>query len=265
VPVGLDPFRGLAGLVLSSAIASAAYKGRALSTSGAYAAIVVATACTAAGWSWAWLLIAFFVTSTLLSKTGQSAKRALLSGIADKGTNRDAWQVLANGAVFGALALATAAGRSPLIQGAAAGALAASTADTWATEIGTLSRRLPRNILSMKVVPRGTSGGVTLLGMGASLAGGTFIAIIALLTGWPASTACAAVAGGLAGSMIDSILGATIQEKRWCSTCGRGTERAVHDCGTATTHAGGIRRLDNDFVNFISSIGGAITGLLCLI
>ena len=117
----------------------------------------------------------------------------------------------------------------------------------------------------MKVVPHGTSGGVTIQGLIASVAGSGLIALIAVTLGWPVITACAAIAGGVSGSMIDSVLGASVQEKRWCNECNCGTERAVHTCGTATVITGGVRGLDNDVVNFLSSIGGALVGSLCLL
>ena len=260
-----DSIRIAAGAILSIAIALVAHRSRTLSRSGAFAAIVIATACTAAGWSWAWLLISFFVSATLLSRAGESAKRNLASDIVEKGGNRDMWQVLANGGVFAALAVVSLVSHSTFAQTAAAGALAASTADTWSTEIGTLSRSVPRSIVTMKRVPHGTSGGVTVEGLIASVAGGGFIALTAMMLGWPLVTACTAIVGGVGGSIIDSILGATVQEKRWCEQCGRGTERAVHTCGTRTVTAGGIRRVDNDVVNFLSSIGGVLLGSLCLL
>lgn len=249
---------------MSAGIAFLAHRSRALSRSGALAAIGVGTACTTAGWSWAWLLIAFFASATVLSRTGESLKRERLAGIPGKGANRDARQVLANGGVFALLAITSLFSHSAAVEALAAAALAASTGDTWATELGTLSREMPRSILSMNVVPRGTSGGVTVVGVAASIAGGGLIALVASLAGWSSTAVCAALAGGFGGSLIDSILGATVQQKRWCEQCGRGTERAVHDCGTRTVHRGGMRWVDNDVVNFLSSIGGAMLGLLCL-
>jgi uncharacterized protein (TIGR00297 family) len=260
-----DPVRVLAGFLLSVVIAGVAYQTRSLSRSGAAAAIIVATLCTAAGWSWAWLLIIFFVTSTALSRLGESRKQGTLHDVADKGNARDAWQVAANGGVFAIFAVVSLGTHSTLIYAAAAGALAASTADTWATEIGALSRAMPRSILSMKVVPPGTSGGVTLMGLLASAAGAFFISITAVLLGWPRVVICAALTGGITASVIDSLLGASFQGRRWCEQCGRGTERAVHTCGTKTIHAGGKRWLDNDMVNLVSSASGALVGTICLI
>lgn len=260
-----DPLRVVGGVLLSSLIAMLAYRYRTLSQSGAIAAIVVATVCTTAGWSWAWLLMTFFVSATILSRSGESAKRRRIDSVVEKSGNRDAGQVLANGGVFAALALFSLFSTSTLIHAAAAGALATSTADTWATEIGTLSRSMPRSILSMKVVEPGTSGGVTALGVVASLAGAAFIMLVALILRWPVVAVYAAIVGGFVGSMIDSLLGAGLQARRWCKQCGRGTERAVHTCGTTTIHAGGQRWLNNDLVNLVSSFGGAVAGSLCLL
>ena len=97
--------------------------------------------------------------------------------VVEKGDDRDMWQVLANGGVFALLALSSLVSHSAMIQVAAAGALAASTADTWSTEIGALSRSRPRSILTMKPVPYGTSGGVTIQGLVASVAGSGFVAL----------------------------------------------------------------------------------------
>lgn len=256
--------RTVAGFLAAIAIALAARNRRALSDSGALAAVAVATACAAAGLSWAGLLIAFFLAGTALSRIDGGAKRALVGQIVGKSGARDALQVFANGGPFAAIAIASVAWPSPRWQILGAAAIASSSADTWATEIGTLSRRPPRSIVSGSTVTAGTSGGVTWLGMCAALVGAAFIACIALLSGWPLRAAYAAIVGGFAGSVIDSILGATMQTRRRCGTCGKDTERVIHGCGSSTEIIGGVRWLDNDAVNLVSSIGGAVTGALWL-
>ncbi len=235
---------------------------RGLSESGTVAAIVAGIACLAAGWTWLVMLLVFYVSSTLLSRFRTDAKRERAGGIVEKGGDRDMWQVAANGGVFTALAVAAAVTRSPAFFGAGAGAIAASAADTWATEIGMLSRQIPRSIISMRHVPAGTSGGVTLAGLAGALAASLFIAIGAALLGWSARASIAAVIGGLGGSLIDSLLGATLQNRRWCATCGAGTERAVHSCGTTTVSAGGLSWMRNDLVNLCCSLTGAFLGYL---
>ena len=105
------------------------------------------------------------------------------------------------------------------------------------------------------------SGGVTLAGTIAAIAGAAFIALIAGVLGWPARVALSVFLGGIAGSTIDSLLGAALQTRRWCDHCARATERLIHDCGTATRHSRGLAWLSNDAVNFVC---GAAGGLLAL-
>ena len=254
--------RLLAGFLLALAIALVARRARALSSSGAAAAVVVGTACVAAGWSWGALLVAFFIASTLLSRLGRARKEVRTRGIVAKGGERDLVQVLANGGPFAAAALGSLALPHPLWAAFGAASLAASTADTWATEIGTLAGAEPRSVLSWKRVPAGTSGGITLPGTLGSIAGALFVAALALALGWPGSAAAGALVGGVAGATMDTLIGASAQARRWCDRCEGGTERMVHDCGTATRHAGGIAWLDNDLVNLLASFTGAATGVV---
>jgi uncharacterized protein (TIGR00297 family) len=173
-------------------------------------------------------------------------------------------QVLANGALFAGAALAMLI--HPHVQWIAlgAGSLAASAADTWATEIGTLSRHHPRSILSGRRVPAGTSGGVSLIGTLAMIAGATFIAALVHALRWTPAIAVGVGAGGLVGAVFDSLLGATLQARRWCDGCARETERATHDCMPApapslpTRHLRGLAWMDNDVVNFLSSAAGGL-------
>jgi uncharacterized protein (TIGR00297 family) len=250
--------RTVTGLALAGGIVLAARGTRSLTGGGAIAALAVGTICIAAGWAWGILLIAFFVASTGLSRWRASAKARCTEGILEKGGERDAVQVLANGGIFAACATMSliASWEGWLVIGA--GAIAAATADTWGTEIGALSASPPRSILTGRPVPPGTSGGVTVLGTAASVAGAAFIAVAAWLVGWPEAAVAGAVAGGIAGSTADSLLGASLQARRWCPACRAGTERAVHPCGTPTRPAGGLSWLGNDAVNALAGVAGAL-------
>lgn len=222
--------------------------------------MIVAMICTAAGWSWAVILIAFFVSATLLSRYRAATRDALVGDLVEKGGERDAWQVAANGGVYSAAAIAFVLYPSEVWLLAAVGSIAASTADTWATEIGTLAARSPRLITTGRPVPAGTSGGVSWRGSLAGLAGAAFTGVVALLTGWSGTAAAAAITGGVAGMLVDSLAGASIQRQGWCPSCGKSTERLVHRCGSITETRGGISWVNNDAVNAISSVAGAAVG-----
>ena len=116
---------------------------------------------------------------------------------------------------------------------------------------------MPRSILRWHHVPAGTSGGITLWGTIASVAGAALIAVIAALGGWPRGPILASAAGGIVGFLGDSILGASIQGRRWCERCRAATEQFAHTCGAPTRPAGGLAWVDNDAVNFISAVLGA--------
>lgn len=248
--------RALAGLLLAGALAFAAWKLRTLSAGGALAALVVGTAAVIAGWSWALVLIVFFVTSSALSRFKRSAREARIGGIVEKGDRRDAAQVLANGGVFAAAALLAATTGESSLAAAALGALAAATSDTWATEVGTLAGGLPRSIVSLKPLPAGTSGGVTMPGTLASIVGASFISGVAYLTG-TSSAPVAVFLGGVSGALADSLVGATVQERRWCDRCAEATERRTHTCGTETRIVGGVPGARNDLVNVVCTLVGA--------
>ena len=253
--------RAIAGGLFAVAVTFLAHRARALTRSGTVAAAVVGTIAVAAGWSWGLLLLSFFVSSSALSKLGQRKKAEVAGPVIQQGGERNARQVLANGGVYALSAIGYLVFPFPLWYATAIGALAASAADTWATEIGTLFGGQPIAITSGKRVPPGTSGGVTFVGTIAAVAGAAFIAAGAALANWPVPFAAVAL-GGIAGAQADSLLGATLQARRWCEVCAKSTERLVHSCGATTLHAGGLAGFDNDAVNVVCSCVGALVALL---
>jgi uncharacterized protein (TIGR00297 family) len=242
-------------------VAFGALRAKSLSTSGFVAAVVIGTMSVSAGWSWGILLVAHFIVASALSRIGEGKKAGVAESMLEKGGQRDARQVLANGALYGLAALAYQISDSPIWYLVGIGALAASAADTWATEIGTLAKQTPVSIISGRAVPAGTSGGVTIIGWIAALGGAVFIAAGATLARWPVPFT-AVVLGGLAGALSDSLLGATLQARRWCDACAKPTERRVHNCGRPTRHAGGVAGFDNDGVNAFCSVVGALIAFL---
>jgi uncharacterized protein (TIGR00297 family) len=252
------------GLVAAIVIALLARRAGALTSTGASAAMIVGTASVAAGWSWGALLILFFVTGSALSHISAARAPARRHAIVEKHERRDAAQVLANGGVFAAAALGSLLTQSPTVMALGAGSLAAATADTFATEIGAFARGDPRSIFTGRRVPAGTSGGVTWLGTSASVAGASLVALGSLALGWPVRVAVAALVAGVIASIIDSLLGATVQARRWCRACSALTERPVHDCGAVTHPAAGIRWLGNDAVNVACTLAGGLLAAIAV-
>ncbi len=250
--------RAFVGLILAASIAAVAHRLRALTLSGAIAAAAVGTLVFAAGGlGWSAILLAFFATSTALSRIPRGGE-----GLVAKGGRRDATQVLANGGIPAVVAVAALLVRGPDWLVPYAGALAAATADTWATEIGRLSRVTPRLVTTGRRVRPGTSGGVTGLGLGATAAGASGIAGIAALAGLGTNAIFVAIAG-LLGGIFDSVLGATIQEVRQCPVCLATTEQTCHvPCGARTAVIGGVPGLNNDAVNALTGIASALLAAL---
>lgn len=274
----------LIGLAGSLVIAGAAYAKKSLSRSGLAAAVAMGTLLYALG-SAAWFgtLLAFFVSSSALSRLKPQRKADAESGYAKSG-RRDAGQVAANGGLGLLLCAGHALWPHPIWWALYVGALAAVNADTWATELGGLSRRAPRSIVSGRRVAPGVSGGVTPLGLAASALGGAFIGAAGWLllrwgsppfeggaaAGWPAASlellplVAAAGLAGLGGSLADSWLGAVAQAMYRCRACGREVERRSH-CGEPTAFVRGWPWMTNDAVNALCSCAGAGLALLALV
>jgi len=271
------------GAGLAAVIAAGAWASRALSAGGALGAVLVGTLVFGGGGPiWAVLLILFFLTSSAASRWHADLKAAPAARFA-KGSRRDLGQVLANGAVPAVLAMLALRFPEAALFAAFAGALAAATADTWATEIGLLSDSPPALITTGEPVPRGTSGGVTVVGTlaavaGAALIGGVAAALFGVrellevgvvdvrLIDWSALRLLPIVAAsGLASTVVDSTLGATLQAtyRAHGASPGAVTERARDADGRPNALVRGWRWLNNDAVNLVATgIGAAMAWLL---
>jgi uncharacterized protein (TIGR00297 family) len=252
--------RWLLGVVLGGGVAALAYWWRALTWDGAVAAAVVGCIVFGRGGApAAGALLGFFGTSSTLSRVVPSRQRQ--GSIAQaKGARRDAWQVLANGG-FATLSILLGRERGG---GGFLGALSAAGADTWATEVGMRVGRNPRLITTLWPVAPGTSGGVTLEGLAASLGGGLSVgaAWSCLGGGWQAVPL--SVFAGMSGSLIDSLLGATIQALYRCPRCGASIEEPFHGpCGARAELVHGRAWATNDVINALSTLAGAVIGAVC--
>ncbi len=255
------------GFLLAIVIAFAAYRAHSLSKSGAWAAIAVGTVIFGVGgWQWAILLLTFFVTSSGLTRAFKKRKTGLSEKFS-KGGQRDAGQVFGNGGLAMLFAgLSYFFPGQPWVWAAFAASLAAVNADTWATELGVLNPHPPRMITSFKVVEKGTSGGISLVGTFASLAGSGLIGLLAVLFPpypLPWTLGLFITLAGLLGSLFDSLLGATVQAIYHCPSCNKETERhPLHTCGSLTTLKRGWPWLDNDWVNLSCGVFGVLFILL---
>lgn len=269
-----DLTRWIAGFSLAAVVAFAGFRTRSLSTSGALASVATGGMIVGAGgWGTGLLLVAFFVSSSALSRAWPHPASANAGVRQARGHRRDAVQVLANGGVpvFCAIAGLAFANPVPWLVGAAA-AIAGATADTWATEIGRASSSPPRSIVTGRTMSPGTSGAVSATGTAASAAGAVLIAALAALGAaaelWVDAAASgiftAVAVAGIAGALLDSVLGATVQGGWWCPTCDEATESTRHHCGSPTRLVRGMGFMDNDLVNAASVAGAGGLGMLLL-
>ena len=186
-----------------------------------------------AGVNWLLLIVLFLIMGLLATKYSKSYKKELGEF---EGT-RTAKNVISNGIV--AFLMAAFGGVYLPLVGGFIGAIATATADTLASEIGVLQQ--PRLITTLKKVPAGTDGGVSVLGTAAGIAGAGIIGVASWLLGimpYPFTALKIAIISGTVGCFMDSILGATLE---------------------------GDNGLTNEHVNLLATITGAVVGIICAI
>jgi uncharacterized protein (TIGR00297 family) len=205
-----------------------------------------------AQWQGYLLFLLFVMGGSLLSKAGLAYKQRIGAAETNEG-KRGIANVAANLLIPGLCCLAYPYGGSGALLMAFAGSLAAAFADTASSEVGALSRKLPCLITTMKPVPHGTNGAVSLLGTLAALGACAAIAGLAwgtdfyarvLVAETPTPNRTRALAGavliaaGMLGTLVDSLLGATVE--------------------------GRIPGIGKGVVNFACTLTGAVVaGLLC--
>ncbi|RYH17344.1 DUF92 domain-containing protein [archaeon] len=139
---------------------------------------------------------------------------------------------------------------------------ATANGDTWASEVGILAQSKPRLITSvfMREVPPGTNGGMSFLGTLASAAGGGFIGLVYYVlaplymgSGSQLWMIFYATLCGLLGSVVDSLLGATLQATYY-SKQDKKILKSIHSVrkDPSSQHICGVDVLSNEAVNFLS-------------
>lgn len=254
---------------ICTVLALGAWKAHILDEGGAISAFLigfVTFVVPADGWKWFIVLLVFLMVSSYMTHYKYQAKRK--KGFAqEKGGARGWPNVSANGVVAGLLALSIPFFPQPsqeLVLAAFLGAVATANADTLATEIGLLNPSDPRLITNLKkIVPAGTSGGISIFGEIATLSGALVIGAAAGLLrmtgnpGWPLSVIIGTtMIAGLVGCSVDSFIGATVQGIYRCSVCKKITENRRH-CGSPSIPLRGHKAIDNNVVNLIATIFGA--------
>jgi len=246
------------GFVIAGLICAAAYRFELLSANGAFLAVFIgALIFGLGGLSWAMLLVVFFLSSSILPEV--RVKLGYLRGM--KKPKRNWRQVIVNGGPGVLLLLISfVIDADLLIWTVYCGVIAAVTADTWATEIGIMSRNKPRSIISWKVVEKGFSGAVSLLGFAAAFSGSLMIGTLWFLFNPSANSIIpilSITAAGFIGALIDSLLGDVVQAQ-YLDQEGNITE----DAGKNRKLIRGWRWVDNDVVNLVCALVGGFTAFL---
>ena len=251
-----------------------------VSTSGLIAGAVVGLIVWIfGGWAWFMLILIFHLSAAMFTKV--KYERKARHGLAQEKGGARAWQnVMANGgfpticaAIEGILVLLSIGFTLDVFLFGFIGGIATMCADTISTEVGLLSKTLPRLITHPgRKVPAGTSGGVTILGELGALTGSVLIggpawllAGLGLLTipfsnipvTFTYQLLIIAIGAGMFGSFIDSIFGATIQGIFKCKVCGKITEKAKH-CGEKSIYQKGVAFFENNMVNFTAAVAGGL-------
>ncbi|MCL2578776.1 MAG: DUF92 domain-containing protein [Oscillospiraceae bacterium] len=253
-----------AGLALALAatllILIPAFHAGSLALSGLHSATLVGVSLYAlGGWVSFLALGAFFFLGSLASRIGKSRKISAYA-LHKRVGSRGAVQVFANaGPAICLAAIYAFSGRDAFLLGVIA-SFSAAAADTFASEIGMLSKSDPVSIFGFRKLARGLSGGVTFLGLLAGTVGAGAVALLALPAfGWRGFLIAAVF--GLAGCLLDSLLGAALQAK-YALPGGGLTERPAQD-GQSLPLLKGVGWVNNDLVNFVCPlISGVLASLI---
>jgi len=268
----LSPLRIIIGILLAGIAAFVAYRLKTLSRSGALTAFLLgAVVFGLGGLPWAIVLLVFFITSSGFSRLLKQRKTTVEAQFA-KGSRRDAWQVGANGGVAGLAALLGVFLPGSVIPWVLfAAAFAAANADTWATELGVLSKNWPRSLRNVSGFQR-EHRARSAWRVRWRRQEGRFSSALTAWLAQPAigdtvtdrfTLALIIAIAGFAGSLVDSLLGATVQAIYWCPSCQKETEKhPLHSCGNETALQRGWQWMNNDVVNLVCTASAALLAYL---
>ncbi len=250
-PQAVAPGSLLIGVIFAVLLLLFSFKLKFLTTDGSFTAFILgAFVFGLGGLKWSVPLLTFFILSSLLSKV----KKNNHSDAFEKGDKRDSLQVLANGGLPALLMMLNLVQPDAIWFVLYLTSLATSMADTWATETGNFKERPTFWILNFEKIEQGISGGISLGGTIGAIAGASILALSGIywIGAYKWLIFAVVAIGGVLGMIIDSLLGATLQRKNKCVVCSKETEKKLH-CNKPTEYHSGIKFINNDFVNFISS------------
>lgn len=260
--------RFLAGGLFALLLAVFSIKVKFLNNSGATATFLLGTTIFGiGGLYWTVPLLTFYLLSSVLSKLG-GKRKAKFDLVFEKGSQRDAGQVYANGGIAWVVMIVYSLTNDPAYFFAYLGTLAAVQSDTWATEIGTMwPNPKARLITTMEPVPVGTSGGVSFPGTFGAFAGALLICASAVLiqVGWVidfgiVNSFLLIGLSGLLASLVDSFFGATVQAQYYDPVREKVTERthSYRSDGTVVKNKliKGYQYVNNDMVNTLCALSG---------
>lgn len=168
---------------------------------------------------WFIIMLAFFIIGSAATKYKFEYKKRIGVEQGQSGA-RGYRNVFANGIVAAAAAVLFGVFQQPVFVVMYVGCVATAAADTLASEIG-VTGGVPRLITTLKQVPIGTNGGVTITGETVALLGGGLVSLVALLLGvitLPMAGVC--TLAGFVGTNIDSVIGATLENKGFLGNAG---------------------------------------------
>ncbi|MEM9528056.1 MAG: DUF92 domain-containing protein [Bacteroidota bacterium] len=257
----IDPVALLLFVVFTSLIGMLPRIRRSLTGGGIVTAALLALVVIVGSRGVEWLLplVLFFGSRVLVGKLFPGATKG---GDEKQKQARNATQVLANGGVYGLIILSwhypiepiREISHNPISPFLLLSATAIATADTWSSEVGQHYRSKTYNLLTWQAISPGLSGGISLPGTLAGLAGAAFIGFTCYwLLPYPSVGAFILITlFGFAGMLIDSLLGALLQAKYEDPETGAITDASGHDKKLVA----GFRWMTNDLVNFLAILIG---------
>lgn len=254
--------RIIISLFFSTALACLAIWKKALTKSGLLLAWVFSLVICYFGGIVAFVVLAAtFIFTVLAGKLSGKIGTEIGLRLHKKTGQRDAIQILCNVLTGTIMIVLYAITKHEVFLWAYGGAMAASLADSMASEIGVLSSRQPRDILRFTPVEKGMSGGITILGLSSSLLGAIIISLLcSMFPNQDFPIVFDIAAAGFFAALCDSIIGSAFQVKYRCCICGTISEKPQHCC-TACIPVCGFSFVTNDTVNIINNIIGALSSI----